>query len=439
MAQTTWELDAGVVERLDAYAAYFARGFGRIERARWCRVYLEGLLRDGERKSIEPLSRRVALPGFRGDAAQALQQFVNQSPWNAEVILGRYRARLAEAFADPRGVLLIDDTGFAKQGRHSVGVARQYSGTLGKRGNCQVAVSLHYAAPTGDYPLGLRLYLPETWTAAPDHLAAAGVPVAAQAFQTKGELALALLDQVRAEGLPHRAVVADAGYGQGTAFRRGLEERGEVYAVGLTGEEVVFVTPPTWAVPASPPGRGGRTRRWYVTAATPVPVPVRDLALTLARTAVTWRPGSKGPLRGDFAWVRVWPAHRWQDGRSAEDIPDSDAEARWLLVDWRADGTVKYALSNLPADTPLEDAVALWKTRWQVEQGYQQLKEELGLDHFEGRSWVGFHHHAALTCLAYGFLALERARGAATVSEMPAEVTARPRPLARGRCGGRPA
>ena len=164
------ELDAAVLDRLEQYAATFARDFGLITRTRWAGVYLQGLLLDGERKSIEPLSRRVRTPGWQGDTEQALQQLINQSPWDHQAVLRTYRRVLAAAFADPAGVIVIDDTGFAKKGTHSVGVARQYSGTLGKRDNCQVAVSLHYAAPGGDYPLTLRLYLPESWTDAPDRL-----------------------------------------------------------------------------------------------------------------------------------------------------------------------------------------------------------------------------------------------------------------------------
>jgi SRSO17 transposase len=310
-------------------------------------------------------------------------------------------------------VIVIDDTGFAKKGRHSAGVARQYSGTLGKTDNCQVAVSLHYAAPRGDYPLALRLFLPETWTSQAERMQAVRVPAEAQAPCTKGEIALDLLDQVRAEGLAHQAVVADAGYGLSVDFRRGLEDRHERYVVGIAGKEAVFSEPPIWAV--GPDTQRGRpaTRR-YVAADTPQPVVVKQLAETLERTPLNWRQGTKGPLHAEFAWVRVWPAHRWQHGRAADDVPDLESEARWLLVEWRTDGSIRYALSNLPAETPMLEAVGLWKTRWHVEQGYQQLKEELGLDHFEGRSWPGFHHHATLCFLAYGFLALERLRGTPT-------------------------
>jgi SRSO17 transposase len=419
------ELDAEVLERLDDYAAQFMADFGLIIRRYWAGVYLQGLMLDGERKSIQPLAQRVNVPGWLGDTEQALQQFISDSPWDEQAVLGTYRRLLAAAIAHPAGVIVIDDTGFAKKGRHSVGVARQYSGTLGKTDNCQVAVSLHYAAPNGDYPLTLRLYVPESWTSQPERMQAARVPSAYQTAQTKERIALDLLDQVRSEGLPHQAVVADAGYGLSVEFRRGLEQRGEVYVVGVTGKEAVFSEPPLWAVRADT-HRGRPSERWYVVDDAPAPLAVKYLAESLDRTPLSWRQGTKGELHAEFAWLRVWPAHRWQHGRAADDVPDVEDEARWLLVEWRSDGSIRYALSNLPAETPMLQAVRLWKSRWQVEQGYQQLKEELGLDHFEGRSWPGFHHHATMCFLAYGFLALERLRGTPTALDDGVEEEAIP-------------
>ena len=410
-------LHADVLERLWAYALPFRRRFPRSDQFRQGHLYLQGLLLDGERKSIQPLSTRV--PG--GDE-QRLQQFINQSPWDPAPLLQEYRAQLTAACGDPGGVIVIDDTGFAKQGQHSVGVARQYSGTLGKIGNCQIAVSLHYASPCGDFPLALRLYLPEAWTADPARLDQARVPTAERPFRTKWEIALELLDTVRVEGLPHAIVVADAGYGVVGEFRAGLEARGERYWVGLLGTEAVFAAPPTWVPQPPHGGRGHPPTRAYLADEAPRPVAVRELAATLPRTALSWREGMKGPLSAEFAWVRVWPAHDWHQGVPAAAIPPADQAARWLLVEWRSDGTIKYALSNLPADTRITTAVGWWKERWQVEQGYRQLKRELGLDHFEGRSWPGFHHHAAMTFLAYGFLTLERRR-ATTEAALLGEAT----------------
>src|SRR5215204_3763178 len=424
----TPDLEAEVVERLWAYALEFRPLFPRSDQFKQGRVYLHGLLLDGERKSIEPLSRRVS-----GGNEQNLQQFINQSPWDPAPILAAYRARMAAAFATDDGVIVIDDTGFPKQGKHSVGVARQYSGTLGKRGNCQVATSLHYASGRGDYPLALRLYLPAAWTSDPDRLKQARVPSDERAFKTKWQIALALLDEVRAERLPYALVVADAGYGAVTEFRDGLDQRREHYLVGVTGEEVVLTEPPRWIPPVPQAKRGRPATRAYLADDGPRPVAIRALAESLGRTTICWRAGTKGRLEADFAWVRVWPAHRWQMGVAADAIPDAESSAHWLLVEWRRDGTIKYALSNLPPDTTISRAVGLWKERWQVERGYEQLKGELGLDHFEGRSWPGFHHHAAMAFLAYGFLALERRRAldardsdAPTDAEAPAPGEARP-------------
>jgi len=254
-----------------------------------------------------------------------------------------------------------------------------------------------------------------------ERLDAAHVPAAARAFQTKWEIALDLLDTVREEALPHAVVVADAGYGGIGEFRAGLEARGERYIVGISGEEVVFTAPPPWVAKAPKGSRGRPPTRAHLAEDAPRPVPVRTLAATLPRTPLSWRTGTKGaPLAAEFAWVRVWPAHDWQRGVPAQAIPTAEEAARWLLVEWRADGTVKYALSNLPADATIEQAAGAWKERYQVEQGYRQLKRELGLDHFEGRSWNGFHHHATMTFLAYGFLALEQRRA---ISSEPADAS----------------
>lgn len=403
MKTYTPELAPAVLDRLREYAAEFADDFPQAKPARWAGVYLEGLLLDGERKSIEPLSRRVALPAGLAstDPEQALQQFVNQSPWDEQAVLRRYRARLAGTFGGPAGVFLIDDVSFPKQGKHSVGVQRQYCGALGKKANCQVAVSVHYVGPKGHYPLDLRLYLPDVWLADPARLDKAGVPAADRRPLTKPEIALELLDRVRAEGLPGSVVVADAGYGVSRDLRDGLAARELHYVVGVTADLVVFPDRPTWVAPV--PATGGRPRtRYQLADGNPPPVSIGELAGRLRRRKVTWREGTKGKLAARFAWARVWPGHDWRRGGCAE------ADPVWLLVEEQADGQLKYALSNLPPRTSRVRAVRLWKSRWPVEQGYQQLKEELGLDHFEGRSWRGFHHHAALTFLAYGFLLLEK-------------------------------
>jgi SRSO17 transposase len=396
------ELDAAVLDRLRDYAALFAPAFPQSKPARWAGVYLQGLLLDGERKSIEPLSRRVAWPeGLTSkDPEQALQQFVNQSPWDAQAVLRHYRAHLAQTFASPEGIFWIDDVSFPKQGRHSVGVQRQDCGALGKRANCQVAVSVPYVSPRGHYPLDLRLYLPQSWLTDPQRLDRAQVPPPERRPLTKPQIALELLDRVRSEGLPGRAVVADAGYGVSPEFRDGLAARGLSYVVGVTEDFVVFAQPPLWRPLQATPG-GRPLTRPQLADGSPAPMALKELARHVRLRRVTWREGTKGKLWARFAWVRVWPGQGWQRGECAGQGP------LWLLLEEQADGQRKYAFSNLPPDTSCRQAVRLCKSRWPVEQGYQQLKEELGLDHFEGRSWRGFHHHAALVLLAYGFLLLE--------------------------------
>lgn len=406
----TPELTPEVLDRLRDYADVFRDDFSRKRQAAWSGIYLQGLLHDGERKSIEPLSGRVALPPGLDvkDPEQALQQFVNQSPWDDQPLAVRYRRHMARTFASPEGIFVFDDTSFPKQGEHSVGVQRQYCGALGKKANCQVAPSVHYVSPLGHYPLAMRLFLPDCWLADEDRLDEVGVPAGLRQAKTKGQIALELLDTVRGEGLPGQRAVADAGYGVSDDFRRGLAARGLEYIVGVTDEMVVFTAEPRWEPPgpAERPGRtGGRPRkRARLAEGEPRPVSLKDLAAGTTLQELTWREGTKKKLSGHFAWLRVWPGGGWATGACA------GAEPIGLLIERQADGKLKYAFSNLPADTPRLRAVRLWKSRWPVEQGYQQMKEELGLDHFEGRSWRGFHHHVTLVMLAFGFLALEQRR-----------------------------
>jgi len=401
----TPELTPDVLRRLEDYAAGLRDAFDLDRPARWAGVYLAGLIQEGERKSIEPLSRRVALPPELQvkDPEQALQQFVNQSPWDEQRVLKRYRAVMARSFASSQGIFVIDDTSFPKQGKHSVGVQRQYCGALGKKANCQCAVSVHYVAPKGHYPLTMRLFLPESWSNDRARLDKAGVPEERRRQLSKGKIALELLDQVRAEGLPGGLVVADAGYGVSGPFRDGLAERGLSYIVGVTDEMVVFTEEPRWIEPTAATGGRPRTRH-RLAEGSPRPVRLKELAARTPRRKVTWREGTKGPMWGRFAWLRVWPGQGWETGQCA------GAEPIWLLIEEQAGGKIKYAFSNLPADTSRIRAVRLWRSRWPVEQGYQQMKEELGLDHFEGRSWRGFHHHVCLVILACGFLVLEQNR-----------------------------
>src|SRR3954468_18953285 len=257
----TPDLDPEVLGRLDAYAGRFRDLFNVPRQAAWCGVYLHGLIRDGDRKSVEPIANRVPLPeGLDvSDPDQALQQFLGQSPWDERAVLKRYRATMAAKFADPTGVFVIDDTTFPKQGTHTVGVQRQYCGALGKRANCQCAVSVHYVSPRGHYPLDMRLYLPDSWLGDKKRLDKAHVPEAERRALTKGQIALELLDRVRGEGLPGGVVVADSGYGVSGPFRDGLSARGLHYVVGVTDEMVVFTEEPRWIAPTA--STGGRPRK----------------------------------------------------------------------------------------------------------------------------------------------------------------------------------
>lgn len=326
------------------------------------------------------MAARGPLPDGLSVSDQALQQFLGQSTWDEQAALRRYRATMVAKFADPAGIFVIDDTTFPKQGKHSVGVQRQYCGALGKKANCQCAVSVHYVAPKGHSPLDMRLYLPDSWLDDPARLDEAGVPGAERRRLSKRQISLELLDRVRAEGLLGGVVVADSGYGVSGPFRAGLAERGLHSIVGVTDEMLVFTEPPRWIAPMA--GPGGRPQKWHRLAEeSPRPISLEELAARTPRRKVTWREGTKGPMWGRFAWLRVWPAGGLATGQCA------DAELIWLLIEEQADGKRKYAFSNLPADTRRINAVRLWRSRRPVELGYQQMKEELGLDHHEGRSW----------------------------------------------------
>jgi SRSO17 transposase len=384
-------------ERLQEFLTTMLASVGRAERRRHGSLYVQGLLLDGERKSIEPLAGRVP-----GGNVQALQQFVGQSPWTWEPVRRRLAQRMA-AELRPAAAWIVDDTGFPKQGRHSVGVARQYSGTLGKVGNCQVAVTVHLSTPTESMPLNWTLYLPQAWTADAVRCRQAGVPDRTP-FRTKGELALELIDQLLADGLGRQPVLADAGYGNSTKFRASLASRGLQYMVGVESSTTVWEQPTPRVQPHRRNDRGRPCRPYY----RDQPIALCDLALALPlqlwRT-ITWRQGTQGPQRSRFTAVRVQPAHG-----HAHHQPE--LEAVWLLIQWPREmaAPTKYWFSNLPEGVALRRLVHLAKLRWRVEQNYQQLKEELGLDHYEGRGWQGWHHHVTLVCLAYAFLLLERRR-----------------------------
>jgi SRSO17 transposase len=383
--------------RLEQFLGDLLEPLGRSERRQGSAVYVRGLLLDGERKSIEPMAARLP----EGNV-QALQQLIGQSPWPWAPVWERLARRMtAELAPDP--VWVLDDTGFPKQGRHSVGVERQYSGTLGKTANCQVAVSLHQVGPEESTILGWRLYLPESWIQNAERRAEAGIPEAV-GFRTKWQLALELIDQALAWGLRGRVVLADTAYGEVTEFREGLEARGRPYVVGVPSPLGVWTQPPR-VHQLKARGRGRPPSVYHY--GEQRPPSVREVA-EKARgwKQVRWREGTKGWLESRFYACRVQPSHGFHAGRP----PHKEV---WLLVEWpRAEKEpTKYFLCDLPVPYPLRRLVRIAKGRWKIEQDYQQLKEELGLDHYEGRSWRGWHHHVTLVMLAHAFLTLENLRG----------------------------
>ena len=384
-------------DRLEEFLVTMLASVGRSERRHHGWLYVQGLLLDGERKSIEPLAERVP----EGNV-QALQQFVGQSPWAWEPVRRLLAQHMGEELLPAVG-WIVDDSGFPKQGKESVGVARQYSGTLGKVGNCQVAVAVHLTTEAESMPLDWALYLPQAWTEDAERCRKAGVPESTP-FRTKIALALELIDHLLAWGLSRQPVLADAGYGNNTEFRQGLVDRQLHYVVGVESNTAVWEKPTQRVQPRSRASRG-RPRRPYYRGQ---PSALRDLAAALPAESwrtLTWRQGSQGPQRGRFAACRVQPAHG-----HVRDRPE--LQPVWLLIEWppEAQAPAKYWFSNLPEEVSLRRLVRLAKLRWRVEQNYQQLKEELGLDHYEGRGWPGWHHHVTLVCLAYAFLLLERQR-----------------------------
>jgi SRSO17 transposase len=386
-------------ERLQAFLEEMLVPLGRSERRYWGGIYIRGLLLDGERKSVGAMAER--LPDGN---EQNLQQFVSQSPWAWEPVWHALAERIESAFPALQA-WVIDDTSFPKKGDHSVGVQRQYCGALGKKANCQVAVSLHRTDLQGSSPLGFRLYLPEIWTNDDERRRQAGVPDSVR-FQKKWELALELLDQAFAWGLEKPPVVlADSGYGDNGAFRRGLEQRGLPYAVGITRDVVVWTEPPRYAVPTAPRAPGPKPQR--ISYGEQRPLSVQEVARQKRKQfrALTWREGAKGPLRSRWWAGRVQTAWHWQEG-------EEPGSPLWLLIEWPPEEPepTKYYLCDLPEQLSRKRLVQMARGRWRVELDYQQMKEELGLDHFEGRSWTGWHHHVTLVMLAHLFLRLEQTR-----------------------------
>ncbi|MFC0454933.1 IS701 family transposase [Rhodococcus jostii] len=398
---------ARVGEQLDTFAGEVFSSLARKDQRATAGVYVRGLMLDGRRKSMQPMAQRLRVDH------QRLQQFVTTSPWDVTPVRKTLSRRACDLI-DP-DAWVIDDTGFTKDGDRSPGVARQYSGTLGKVGNCQIAVSVHAATDAASAPLDWRLFLPESWddrsTTDPDAVAAitarrkrSAIPDTEQ-HRTKWEMAIEMIDELIAWGRIPPPAVADAGYGDTTAFREALTERGVDYVVAVKGATSAY---PGDAVPeiAAYSGRGRPPTPRYGPHSS-----CKDLVLAAGRKAlrtVTWRRGTKtdpdnptAAMRSRFAAMRIRPANR--------DIPrayDGTLPAVWLLAEWPtgADEPTDYWISTLPDTTPIAELVRLAKIRWRIEHDYRELKTGLGLDHFEGRSWLGWHHHATLVTAAHLFI-----------------------------------
>ena len=387
--------------RFERYCEVMVEALSHADRRQPACWYLKGLMLPGGRKSVEPMAARVH-PADVPSAHQSMHHLVADSDWSDARLLAAVAGQVVPALVagDTPCFWIIDDTGIPKKGEHSVGVARQYCGQLGKTENCQVAVSLSLASRRGSLPVGYRLYLPKEWVTDRARRDEARVP-AEIGFATKGEIAMAQIEAALAAELPRGVLLADAAYGDEAAWRDGLSEQGLTYAVGVRPQSAVW-----WGeyqpARAAATRRLGRPRTRLLRDPAHPPVTVRELALALPMRSLrtlSWREGVAGSLRSRFARARV----RVAQGNRAR--PE-----QWLLIEWpRAEPEpTRYWLSTLPADTSFKQLVATVKARWMIERDYLELKQEIGLGHFEGRSWKGFHHHASLCIAAYGFLMRER-------------------------------
>lgn len=391
-------------ERFDQYMAHLSRALGHADRHAGLKGYCTGLMLPLSRKSVEPMAARVD-PLHASARHQALHHFVAKAQWSDVEVLRRVCQWVVPHMDFSRGGWwIIDDTGFPKKGVHSVGVARQYCGMLGKQDKCQVAVSVSLACDQGSIPVAWQLYLPQDWAQDAERRKRTGVPESVR-FATKTQIALHQLRTLLSEGAPRHCVLADAGYGVDTAFRQALSDMGLHYAVGVTSAVVVWppgvepLPPETYSGKGRPPVTPRRTAQLQ-------PMSVKALALSLPAQAfqtISWREGTNAPLTGRFAAVRV--RHAGGNAGKARLRPQE-----WLLIEWPVEQAepVKYILSTLPESTPLNDLVGCAYQRWRIERDYQDLKQDFGLGHYEGRGWRGFHHHASLSIATYAFLMSER-------------------------------
>jgi SRSO17 transposase len=392
---------AAVKERLEQFGrGVLAEAMNRPAQMANGGLYLRGLVEEGKRKSLEPIVERL---GEDADY-QSMQQFLTDSPWDAALVVKAVAERVAPVIDVEAWVL--DDTGFPKQGKRSPGVKRQYSGTLGKIGNCQIGVSVHAVGKRGTVPLGWSLYLPEVWCEDPERRRKAKIPPEIE-FKTKIELGKELIERAGGWGIERAPVLGDEAYGKNTQLRADLDDAGFQYVFSIDKKASVFAPETVFSLPERAGGVGRSTTRLRPDRkAEPVQKLIERLASEHLQT-VTFRDTSDDdgePLTSQFVFARVKALARWKNG--AEQEPREE----WLIAEWPEDQEQPsdYWIANLPAGTSLEQLARLARMRWKIELDYKQLKGELGLDHYEGRSYLGWYHHTALVTTAHGFLTLER-------------------------------
>ena len=394
-------------KRLAAYLDWLAQAAGHADRNLPLRNYCTGLLLDGERKSVEPMAARLA-PDHVQAMHESLHHFVAQSPWSDADMLRQVRNYVLPAMQKngPVTAWIVDETSFVKKGTHSVGVARQYCGRLGKKENCQVAVSLSVAITSGSLPIDWRLYLPEEWVSDAERREETDIPEEVQ-FQTKPRIALEQIRQAVEDGVPPGVVLADEVYGSNREFRAGVAELKLSYSLAVRSTTTVWALERQPLPPKPWKGKGRRATR-VRRDQTHQPITVKQLARELPEKdwrEVAWREGSKETLCSRFAALRVRPAY-------GDDPQGGLQPEQWLLIEWPAGAEEPsgYWLARLPVKLSLKRLVGISKHRWVIERDYEELKQELGLGHYEGRNWRGFHHHGTLCIAAYGFLIAERSR-----------------------------
>jgi SRSO17 transposase len=394
-------------KELSTWFEYIFSELGREERRTALGNYVSGLLLEGDRKSLQPMAQRMAPNGEAEAWRQRMQQAVTVAEWDDSEVFKRIAKRVVEEVPEIEA-FVIDDTGFPKKGFKSVGVQRQYSGTMGRIDNCQIATSLHLASDTFGACIGMKLYLPISWASDEKRRKKTGVPDEI-IFEEKWKQALRMLDEARAWGLPDLPVVMDAAYGEPNEMRVALRQRKMKYVVGISKKATAW---PPGVTPIPPPKKVPNTNgrpptRWRIPDSGP-PTSLEELADKIPREKfknITWRVGTKGKQSGRFAAVRIRMAHGHQDGK-----PPNEEE--WLLLEWphKQDKPSAFYLSNLPLKTSLKRIVYIAKLRWRIERDYQEMKSELGLDHFEGRGFRGFHHHVTCVATAHAFLTVQKAK-----------------------------